>query len=246
MSEQSTAEVHSEAPLPTLLGRPAAAAKLQSTAKLHVPAKIIDPDKATLAIAEAWKLSGKYNMKFDAALVLVVGQQSAGKTSFVERHLGYAFSVVSHGMATKRPSVLTLLPLQEANEDEVKVTEEMPDGTMSTEEVFVGEAALAKLNAWVTDRNAKVAKEKLFITICTHKCKTPRRVMDLPGVRASDEPDEEGVNDAIVAMISDAMQMPNSIVVCLADATQEPAAEPVCLVGKNEPGLIGTLIKMST
>ncbi|CAE7796844.1 DRP1E [Symbiodinium sp. CCMP2592] len=222
MSE-SAAEVHSEAPNPTLLPRRTEAATLLHGAKPLVPAKIVDPHKATSAIAEAWKLSGKYNVKFDAALVLVVGQQSAGKTSFVERYLGYAFSVVSHGMATKRPSVLTLLPAQAGSEDEVKVTQEFLDGTVSPEEVFAGVDALTKLNQWVVDKNAHVAKEKLFITICTPKCTTPRRVMDLPGVRASDEEEAKGVNDAIIEMISDAIGKPNSVVVCLADAAVEPA-----------------------
>ena len=221
MSERA-GEVHSEAP-PTLLPRRAAA-------------KVADAHKATSAIAEAWKLSGKYSVEFDAALVLVVGQQSAGKTSFVERYLGYAFSAVSHGMATKRPSVLTLFPAQAGSEDEVKVTEEHLDGTVSPEEVFAGVDALTKLNQWVADKNANVAKEKLFITICTPKCTTPRRVMDLPGVRASDEEEAKGVNDAIIEMISDAIRRPSSVVVCLADAAVEPAPDLVSAL--HLPGFV--------
>ena len=98
----------------TLLARPRAAQFLDANKPVQPHSqRSVDPEKATSAIAEAWKLSSKYNMEFDAAMVIVVGQQSAGKTSFVERYLGYAFSVVKHGMATTRPSVLTILPQEE-------------------------------------------------------------------------------------------------------------------------------------
>ena len=70
----------------------------------------VHSDKATEAIVHAWTLANKYEIDFESAMVIVVGQQSAGKTSFVERYLGYAFSVVRNGIATKRPSVLTILP----------------------------------------------------------------------------------------------------------------------------------------
>lgn len=223
LATKGDSKLPTEGALPTLLPPRPEATRLLQARKSARRGKSIDAGRAIRAIAEAWKLSGKYSMNFDFALVLVVGQQSAGKTSFVERYLGYAFSVVSNGMATKRPSVLTLLPLQAGSEDEVTVTEERPDGTRSTEEVFKGDEALMKLSKWVADKNTNVAKEKLFITISTQKCKTPRRVMDLPGVRASDEPDEKGINEAIIGMIREAISKPNSIVVCLADAAQEPA-----------------------
>ena len=43
-------------------------------------------------------------------------------------------------------------------------------------------------------------------------------------MRASDEDESQGVNDAIIAMVTESMRMPNSIVVCLADSTTESAA----------------------
>ena len=181
----------------------------------------------TEAIVHAWTLANKYEIDFESAMVIVVGQQSAGKTSFVERYLGYAFSVVRNGIATKRPSVLTILPCEPQDELQgadviVKLVEELKGGGKSAEVQFKGKEALHNLHAWVAERNQEVAKEKLFITIVTKQCKTPRRITDLPGVRANDEPECEGVNKAIVEMVSETMVKPNSIMVCLAEATSEP------------------------
>ena len=66
--------------------------------------------KQRAAIAEAWKVKMRYNIQFESCMLLVMGQQSAGKTAFVERFLGYAFSVVKRGIGTMRPAILTCLP----------------------------------------------------------------------------------------------------------------------------------------
>ena len=60
--------------------------------------------------------------------------------------------------------------------------------------------------------------------------------MDLPGVRASDEEEAKGVNDAIIEMISDAIRRPSSVVVCLADAAVEPAPDLVSAL--HLPGFV--------
>ena len=204
--------------------RPLASKSMQETPRLDQ--KHIDVEKATEAIVKTWTLANKYDIDFESAMVIVVGQQSAGKTSFVERYLGYAFSVVRKGIATKRPSVLTILPPEPEDGDDlvVKVVEEVPGGGRSAELQFRGTEALNQLHEWVEVRNQTVAKERLFITIVTRQCKTPRRITDLPGVRASDEEGSNGINMLIIDMVTEAMLKPNSIVVCLAEATSEPVS----------------------
>lgn len=187
-----------------------------------------DPDAARSAIAETWKLANKYTCNFESTNIIVVGQQSSGKTSFVERLLGYAFSVVGTGMATKRPTVLTIYP-QEGMKvgDVIRVVEELPGGGKSEEEEFRDtkeKTALQSLFTWCVDKNKgeKPVKEKLFITIYSQKCDTPKRIMDLPGVRGNDEPGKEGVNEVIMDMVKQELQKPTSIVICLAPSDSEP------------------------
>ena len=88
--------------------------------------------KATRAIAELWKLSDRYTLSFEPTNIIILGQQSSGKTSWVERYLTYAFSVVATGMATTRPAVLTILPKKHgANQDVITVVEELEGGSKS-------------------------------------------------------------------------------------------------------------------
>ena len=188
-----------------------------------------DRNAARSAIAETWKLANKYTCNFESTNIIVVGQQSSGKTSFVERLLGYAFSVVGTGMATRRPTVLTIYPHQEGMKvgDVIRVVEELPGGDKSAEEEFQDTkevTALQRLFTWCVDKNkiGKPAQEKLFITIYSQKCDTPKRIMDLPGVRGNDEPGNEGVNDVIVEMVKHELQKPTSIVICLAPSDSEP------------------------
>ena len=188
-----------------------------------------DRNAARSAIAETWKLANKYTCNFESTNIIVVGQQSSGKTSFVERFLGYAFSVVGTGMATKRPTVLTIYPHQEGMKvgDVIRVVEELPGGGKSEEEEFGDtreKTALESLFTWCVDKNKgeKPVKEKLFITIYSQKCDTPKRIMDLPGVRGNDEPGKEGVNEVIMDMVKHELQKPTSIVICLAPSDSEP------------------------
>ena len=88
-----------------------------------------------------------------------------------------------------------------------------------------GESALCQLFNWCAKKNTKTPlKEKIFITIETEKCDTPKRIMDLPGVRANDgsNPEDAGVNKAIVEMVTDELKKPNSMVICLAEARSDP------------------------
>ncbi|CAJ1457618.1 unnamed protein product [Effrenium voratum] len=186
-----------------------------------------DPKKLMKAISKAWEVSNKYAIEdFESALLVVVGQQSAGKTTFVERYLKFAFSKVAQGLATRRPSVLTLFP---GKGTLIKVVEELPSGEKSEEKTFQGDDSVTKLHEWMREKNdvgqqgKQVVKERLFITICTQECDTPRRIMDLPGLRAAQEKGFEGVNEMILAMVGEAVQKTNTVVVCLADADQDPA-----------------------
>ena len=65
-------------------------------------------------------------------------------------------------------------------------------------------------------------KEKLMITIETKACDTPKRLIDLPGVRASDAPGDEGVNEMIVDMVTAELKKPNAMVLCFAEASTDP------------------------
>eukprot|EP00435_Cladocopium_sp_Y103_P043680 s259_g12.t1 len=195
-----------------------------------VPRSPQERDRLRRAMAQTWQLADKYSFDFETTNIVVLGQQSSGKTSWVERFLGYPFSVVDTGMATSRPAVLTIWPKRDATtEDIITVIEELPGGAKSEPETLRdvpgGESALCQLFNWCAKKNTKTPlKEKIFITIETEKCDTPKRIMDLPGVRATDgsNPEDVGVNAAIVEMVTDELKKPNSMVLCLAEARSDP------------------------
>ena len=144
---------------------------------------------AVPGISRPLQVSNKYAIEdFESALLVVVGQQSAGKTTFVERQVGFAssllrhveitmtrqpldtycfnkrvcvplwllpgcfsdfeaarylkfaFSKVAQGLATRRPSVLTLFPGEGTL---IKVVEELPSGEKSEEKTFQAQPSSA-------------------------------------------------------------------------------------------------------
>ena len=141
---------------------------------------------------------------FESSMVTLAGAQSAGKTSFVERYLGYGFSVVKTGTATKRPSVLTVLPLEEdMKEDVIRVVEDFPNGGKSEQQEFQGTLAREKLHEWSAKKNDidMPVKECLHITIYSKTCKTPKRIMDLPGFLLNPEPGSHDDFDKVIMSI---------------------------------------------
>lgn len=120
--------------------------------------------------------------------------------------------------------------------------EELLTGGHSKVVRFVGEAALSELQAWCMEKNElpKPSKKKLWITIYSKDCTTPRRIMDMPGVRSNDADGQEGFNDIIVEMVLDELKKPDSIVLALADAHNESTTDQmVALLKKHRKSLEG-------
>ena len=191
--------------------------------------------KQRAAVAEAWKVKQRYNIAFQSSMLVVMGQQSAGKTSFIERYLSYAYSEVKRGMGTMRPAVLTCLPQEPHLDDVIEVAEELETGGQSQVERFEGSAARTYLQNWTIEKNriGKPSKKKLLITIFSKECTTPRRIMDMPGIRSNDEDGNEGFNDAIVEMVLEELKKPDSIVLSLADANNEPTLDQLVTLLKK-------------
>ncbi|CAK9037207.1 unnamed protein product [Durusdinium trenchii] len=196
--------------------------------------------KQRAAVAEAWKVKQRYNIAFQSSMLVVMGQQSAGKTSFIERYLSYAYSEVKRGMGTMRPAVLTCLPQEPHLDDVIEVAEELETGGQSQVERFEGSAARTYLQNWTIEKNriGKPSKKKLLITIFSKECTTPRRIMDMPGIRSNDEDGNEGFNDAIVEMVLEELKKPDSIVLSLADANNEPTLDQLVTLLKKHRAIL--------
>ena len=102
-----------------------------------VPRSLQERDRLGRAMAQTWQLADKYSFDFETTNIVVLGQQSSGKTSWVERWLQFPFSVVDTGMATSRPAVLTICPKRDpTTEDIITVIEELPGGAKSEPETL--------------------------------------------------------------------------------------------------------------
>lgn len=187
-------------------------------------------EKARMAIARTRQVDDMFGLNFEFTNIIALGQQSSGKTSFVERFLAFPFSRVESGMATTRPAVLTILPKTDGTNpnDVITVFEELSSGAKTEPKKLQdgpgGKSALQQLFDWCVEknRNTMPVKEKLMITIETKACDTPKRLIDLPGVRASDAPGDEGVNEMIVDMVTAELKKPNAMVLCFAEASTDP------------------------
>lgn len=87
-------------------------------------------EKARMAIARTRQVDDMFGLNFEFTNIIALGQQSSGKTSFVERFLAFPFSRVESGMATTRPAVLTILPKTDGTDpnDVITVFEELSSG----------------------------------------------------------------------------------------------------------------------
>ena len=120
-------------------------------------------------------------------------------------------------------------------QDFFEVVEELLTGGHSKVVRFEGESALSELQAWCTEKNTlqQPSRKKLWITIYSKHCATPRRIMDMPCVRSNDANGQDGFNKIIMEMVLDELKKPDSIVLALADANNESNNDAIVTVLKE-------------
>mmetsp|Transcript_15369 Transcript_15369/g.41249 ORF Transcript_15369/g.41249 Transcript_15369/m.41249 type:complete len:881 (+) Transcript_15369:119-2761(+) len=201
--------------------------RTKETPRERLAASGINRQRVLKCLGEAWRIKSEFTIPAldNLVTIVVIGPQSAGKTSFVERYLRLAFSVISAGIATKRPmELMTIPPDAGADLDENLVTftasEADAEGNVdsNTTVEFVDVLDLAE---WVKERNI-VTEDRLVIKMTSGRFKSPRRVIDLPGLRTTDiDPEDKRVREVILKTALAHVSRPNSLLVFLGSITDQ-------------------------
>ena len=195
-------------------------------------------NKVLLAAGQAWRLASKYEIEFNTTTLVVAGPESSSKTSFIERYLGLAFSVVKPDTATKRPTELLVLPTDDGEEEQIEVTEEIDDnGGKSGVTKF---ETMDELADWLVAKNRTFSPRMLFVQIRRRDCPAPKRIIDLPGLRSVDDAASRGAKEVTLTTIRTMLQKPNTLILCLNEATQLVTNAPlVSMLVNTVPGIAG-------
>eukprot|EP00971_Amphidinium_carterae_P167550 3319813-Amphidinium_carterae.1 len=132
--------------------------------------------------------------------------QSAGKTTIVERYLKKAFSCVSSGTATLRPCITEIYPSSE--DFSIEVYEEIEGGDGKASSAML--RSLPELATWMKEHN-QLSEQPLHVQIRDRHCKTPRRIVDLPGLKTVDQEGSEGTKDQIHRIVSKWITKPRTL-----------------------------------
>mmetsp|Transcript_10665 Transcript_10665/g.28491 ORF Transcript_10665/g.28491 Transcript_10665/m.28491 type:complete len:899 (+) Transcript_10665:274-2970(+) len=207
--------------------------RTQDTPQERLIASRIDKDSVLKCLGEAWRIKSEFPIPALESLVtiIVIGPQSAGKTSFVERYLGIAFSVVDTGIATKRPTELITIPPDQGTDmkgNDMVITASEADAAgnvdVTTTRVFTD---LLQLAEWVSNNN-KVTKDRLVIKMTSARFQTPRRIIDLPGLRISDiKAGDEDVREVIRSAVVEQLNNPNAVLAFCAPLTEQACNSPL-------------------
>ena len=149
---------------------------------------------------------------------VLIGPQSAGKTSLVERILKFPIAAVKSKKATTRPMVLTTRRGDKGSV--VKVLVKDGDGQAEKKD------DKTEVMEWVADRMPEhISSEKLYVQV-TGPDYMDRRFVDLPGFQLND--DGTGTSGEIEQLLEKEMEEnPNTVVVCVEEARKEYVSSPL-------------------
>ena len=172
------------------------------------------------AISDVRVVADRYNLKkIEFTNFVMFGPQSAGKTTLVERILGFPLSVVRQGTASTRPLVLTTVRSKphDATDDGIKVTVRGEDGVAKI-------LARKDVMKWVAEQmDGRFSTKEIYIEVEGPNCRN-HRFVDLPGFKLHDVQQDPA---KIINLLEVEIQKPNTVVVCVEEATAEFNESPL-------------------
>ena len=172
------------------------------------------------AMAEVWRVVDEHGLKKDVSFTnfVMFGPQSVGKSTLTERILGFPVAYVKGGMATTRPMVLTTLRAPGQNGRKVEVREGT-DEFKVVDEKEVMEWTRRQMQA----THRKIISDAIYIQVSGPDYETNRRFTDLPGFISNTnvEGTDLANQEAIVDLLKEAIQVPDTVVVLVENATND-------------------------
>lgn len=192
----------------------------------------IDRKLALRQIGLAWCVKSEFDLPGwpEMTTLYVSGPQSCGKTTFVERHARIGgFLVVKQSVGTKRPMEILTLPAAtgvKAAPDpnapiDIVVSESDHKGAIR-EATTRQLTTMDELRNWIEGHNV-VTMDRLVIRFTSARFATPRRIVDLPGLRKNDTGNEEDtqLREVIKATFLQCAAEPNALMLCLEELNQQ-------------------------
>lgn len=155
-------------------------------------------------------------VKLDLPRIVVIGNQSAGKSSVLQSIVGFDFLPSGSGTVTKRPIVISMKNDPKA----VGITAEVDDGGRL---VYQDEAGDDRLTNAISEaqRNitGAISDKKLIVTLTSKKFPN-LTLVDLPGVIATKNT-TDGKKELIDAIVAEEISHKNTIVLLVHSASED-------------------------
>lgn len=176
--------------------------------------------------------------------IVALGQQSAGKSTFLNNAVGSCILPRGSGIVTRTP-IWTLLRHTSSNTERITVNGQLCSSTKEVQE------KITQISHGLTEGNKKISKTPIIVEIESNKV-VDLNFSDLPGVISiavkgeTTDDDIENIRKIVESEISN----PETIILAILDAGVDLANnEPLNLAKKYDPELkrtIGVLTKMDT
>lgn len=179
-------------------------------------------------MATLWHIADEYDLidQIQFTNFVTFGPQSAGKTTITERILGFPVSVTKSGIGTTRPMVLTT---RRSSRESVKVKVHGDVSFVEYERKDVMLWAQKQMTATglTGSRAPRISNKPIYIDV-TGPGYMNRRFVDLPGFQSNDE-GNAGTREAILDLLREEMEKPNTVVLCVEDSQLEYVNSPLIL-----------------
>lgn len=184
-------------------------------------------------MATLWHIADEYDLTHQIQFTNFVtfGPQSAGKTTITERILGFPVAVTKTGVGTTRPMILTTRR-SDVEQVRVKAYGEEAFREYDREKVMVwAQTQMEDAGTTTATKRPKISNKPIYIDVTGPKYMN-RRFVDLPGFQANDE-GNAGTRQAILNLLKEEMDKPNTVVLCVEDSQLEYVNSPLVLAIKQ-------------